>query len=187
MLSSDLTSTIAQVEKELGPVDILINNAGTTRLAKFIEELSIDAWWKVQELNVKAPVAMIHAILSSFLLRGSGTIITIGSCAAEIPLPFMSAYVASKAALQKAVQILDMELKEKGILNYLIHPGTIATGLGNQEGATSGKGMKDMLDVYVQNYMPDTLELAADSMVALAVHSERGGCRVLEWTVLECY
>jgi short-subunit dehydrogenase len=187
-LSSDLSATIAQVEKELGPIDILINNAGTTRLAKFTEESSIDAWWKVQELNVKAPVAMIHAILPSFLARGSGTIISIGSCASELSLPFMSAYVASKAAIQKAVQILDMELKEKGVLNFLIHPGTIATSLGDQEGVALGKDMRDMMDAYVQNYMPDTLELAADSLVALAVYSGKGEARFLSgryWDVTE--
>lgn len=188
ILASDLSPTIAQVEKELGPIDILINNAGTTRLARFTEEKNVDAWWKVMELNVKAPMAMIQAALPSFLSRGSGTIITIGSCASEVPLPFMSAYVASKAAIQKAIQILDMELKSHGILNYLVHPGAInSTGLSQQEGVILGKEMQDMNDGYLP-YMIDTMELAADSLVALAVYSQKGDATFLSgryWDVEE--
>ncbi|KAG0647400.1 Short chain dehydrogenase mpl6 [Hyphodiscus hymeniophilus] len=186
-LSSDLSSTIATVEKELGPIDILVNNAGTTRIAKFVEDKDLDAWWKVFELNVKAPVALIHAVLPSFLSRGSGMTITIGSCASELPLPFMSAYVASKAAIQKAVQILDMELREKGIFNYLIHPGTIKTSLGEQEGVILGPEMQAMTDSFAP-YMVDTLELAADSLVALAAYSDKGEATFLSgryWDVQE--
>ena len=172
-LSSDFSASIAQVEKALGPVDILINNAGTTRLAKFVEDENVDAWWKVFEVNVKVPVAMIHAILPSFLARGSGTIITIGSKASEITLPFMSAYVGSKAAIQKAIQILDLELKPKGIFNYLIHPGSITTALADQEGVVLGDEMQAMMNAYAP-YMNDTLALAADSLVALAVYSGKG-------------
>ena len=186
-LSSDLSATIAQIEKELGPIDILINNAGTTRMARFIEEENLDAWWKVFELNVKAPAAMIHAILPSFLSRGSGTIITIGSIASENTLPFMSAYTASKAAIQKSVQILDIELKEKGIFNYLVHPGVIRTALAQQQGVVLGDEMQAMMDSYAP-YMNDTLALAADSMVALAVYSGKGEATFLSgryWDVEE--
>ena len=186
-LSSDPSAVITQVEKALGSIDILINNAGTTRLARFTEETNIDSWWKVQELNFKVPIAMIHAVLPSFLSRRNGTIITIGSCASELSLPFMSAYVSSKAAVQKAIQILDMELKEKGILNYLIHPGTIQTGLGAQDGVALGKEMQDMVEAYAP-YMLDTLALAADSLVALAVYSGKGEAGFLSgryWDVEE--
>jgi short-subunit dehydrogenase len=142
-------------------------------MARFAEEENVNAWWKVLELNVKAPMALIHAILPSFIKRGKGTVITVGSCASEVPINFMSAYIASKAAIQKSIQIIDMELKEKGIMNYLIHPGGVKTGIGAQEGVALGKEMRDVIDAYAP-YMPDTVELAADSMVALAVYSNKG-------------
>ncbi|KAE9378663.1 NAD(P)-binding protein, partial [Stipitochalara longipes BDJ] len=120
---SDPAKIISEVEKSLGPIDVLINNAGITRVGPFYLEKNIDFWWHVQEVNVKAPMALIHACLPSMIARGSGKIITLGSAAADNSFPFGSAYGASKAALQKAHQCLDIEMRGKGIVFYCIHPG----------------------------------------------------------------
>jgi hypothetical protein len=138
-------------------------------MARFVEERDINAWWKVMGVNVKAPIAMIRAVLPGFIKRGKGTVITVGSAAADLPLVFQSSYDALKAAVQKAIQILDMELREEGILNFVIHPGNIETDL-NQGSAVVGQDMKELMDSWAP-YMIDTLELPAQSMVALAVFS----------------
>jgi short-subunit dehydrogenase len=163
----DASVIVKEVEEKLGPIDILINNAGVEHMARFVEEKDINTWWKVMEVNVKAPIAMIHAVLPTFLKRGKGAVITVGSAAADLPLVFQSSYDASKAAVQKAIQILDLELREKGILNFVIHPGNIKTDL-NQGAAVIGADMKALMDSWAP-YMTDTLELPAQSMVALAV------------------
>jgi short-subunit dehydrogenase len=130
----------------------------------------------VFEVNIKAPTQLIHAVLPSFLSRPGSpkVIITVGSSSADLPLPFLTAYTASKAGIVKTIQILDMELREKGIFNYLIHPGNIkSTSLTHSSEATVGQEMKDMLDGFKKSgAMDDTTALPADSMVALAALSQ---------------
>lgn len=116
---------------------MLINNAGIYRMSRFSEEKDIEAYWKVFEVNVKGPLALLHAVLPGFIKRGKGTVITVGSSAADLPLPYQSSYDASKAAVQKSIQILDMELRDHGILNFLIQPGVTKTDLGR--GAVIGE------------------------------------------------
>lgn len=166
------SNIISRVEQELGPINILINNAGISRMARFAEEPDLAAWWKVFELNVKAPMQLIHAVIPSFLAHPATpkVIITVASSSADLPLPFLTAYCASKAGIVKSIQILDMELREKGIYNFVIHPGNIAsTSLTQAPEATVGKEMERIMDGFkASGSMDDTTALPADSMVALA-------------------
>lgn len=86
-VTENVPSYIARTEAALGPIDILINNAGISRLAKFTEESDMDTWWKVHEINVKAPLAFIHAVLPSFLATASKenpkVVFTIGSSGSD--------------------------------------------------------------------------------------------------------
>lgn len=81
---------IAEVESELGPMDVLVNNAGIQRMSRFASETDLSGWWKTVELNLLGPISMIHAVLPGFKVRGHGTIITVGSAVADITVPFMS-------------------------------------------------------------------------------------------------
>jgi short-subunit dehydrogenase len=160
---------IAEVESELGPMDVLVKNAGIQRMSRFASETDLSGWWKTVELNLLGPISMIHAVLPGFKVRGHGTIITVGSAVADITVPFMSSYQASKAGLHKAIQSLDAELSSQGIMNFLIHPGNIATDLALGDGVV-GEEMKEIMKGFVP-YMNDTVELPAWSMVTLAVLS----------------
>lgn len=182
---------VDKVEKALGPIDVLVNNAGIMRVSRFEEEVDLDFWWRVMEINVRAPIALIHAVTPSFIARGRGTIITLGSAAADIPLEFMSSYSASKAAVIKAIQIIDLELKPKGILNFVIHPGSIKTSSNSGELSVdnfNGKEMQDMMDRFA-SYMTDTADLPAQSMVALAALGEKKGdeVKVLSGRYFDCH
>lgn len=110
---------------------------------------------------------MIHAVLPGFIARKGGVTITVGSAVADISVPFMSAYQASKAGLQKAIQSLDAELRPQGIFNFVIHPGAIATELSTGSGVV-GDEMTTIVKSF-DAYMVDTVDLPAWSMVALAV------------------
>lgn len=173
---SDPVQIISDVEKMLGPIDILVNNAGISRLGPLYLEKNIDIWWHVQEVNVKAPMALIHACLPSMMKRGSGKIITLGSAAADNSFPFGSAYGASKAALQKAHQCLDIEMRGKGIVFYCIHPGesreTSTTTMGQGDGvnmeATALPEVQRVVMNFAKTALTDTLALAADLIVFLA-------------------
>jgi len=167
---SNPIDTVARVERELGPISILINNAGKNHMVPFAApEESLDEWWATFEVNVKGPIALMHAVLPHFIARGAGTFITVGSSLADVAAPYISAYCASKAAIVKACQILDMEFKELGIRSFIIHPGYVQTDMSSATGG-SGKSqeMREMQEGY-QALLTDTKELAAWSMVALAV------------------
>jgi len=164
---------VAEVEKGLGPIDILIPNAGSTRVGPLYLEKNLDIWWHVQEIGFKAPMALIHACLAGMISRQAGKIITLGSAAADNSFPFASAYGASKAALQKAHQCLHMEMRGKGIVFYCIHPGGTATttmGRGdgfNQDALAIPEFGESMMN-FQKTAVTDTLALAADSIVLLA-------------------
>ncbi|KAN0102164.1 NAD(P)-binding protein [Hyaloscypha variabilis] len=166
-------SIINSVIDKSGKIDILINNAGIYRMSRFSTDPSIAAYWKVFEVNVKGPLILLHATLPFFAKNegGKGIVITVGSAAADLPLPFQSAYNASKAAVQKAVQILHMELREQGVLNFLVQPGAMVTDLGVE--AVVGNEFQEMLGGWAK-YMTDNIALPAQGMVALAVLAGNG-------------
>lgn len=184
---SDATGIVKQVEEELGPIDILINNAGKNRMSRFAEEKDFATWWHVWEINTLAPLAMIHAILPSFRTRGHGTVITLGTAVTDGPVPFLSSYIGSKAGIQKAIQVIDLELKVQGIQNFVVHPGSSVSELSAGDDSIIGEEMKTIISNYLP-YMTDTLALPADSMVALAGLAEEGKAEFLSgrfWDVAE--
>lgn len=184
---SDAAGIISQVEKGLGPVDILINNAGKNRVIRFADETDFASWWDVFEVNTRAPLALIHALIPTFRARGNGTVITVGSAVADGPVPFLGPYVGSKAAVQKTVQIIDLELKTLGIQNFVIHPGANISDLSTKEESVKSEEMKQYLAAF-HPYMTDTLDLASDSMVALAGLAQEGKVGFLSgryWDVTE--
>ncbi|TIA77842.1 NAD(P)-binding protein [Aureobasidium pullulans] len=166
---------VSQVEKELGPIDILVNNAGISRISPLVvEEDDLDIWWRVYEVNVRAPVSLIRAVLPSMIERNTGVLLTTGSAVATLSLPVMTAYSSSKAAISKFHESLAQELKETNVLSFAVHPGMVKTELGAAENAInkahmshpamqSFLGMVSSADVKRQ-----TPELCADTMVALA-------------------
>jgi hypothetical protein len=75
--------------------------------------------------------------------------------------------------MQKAIQLIDMELKTQGIQNFVIHPGVVVSELSSGDSSIIGEEMKSMLAPYVK-YFADTLDLPSHSMVALAGLAEEG-------------
>ncbi|KAI5210459.1 NAD(P)-binding protein [Aureobasidium subglaciale] len=166
-------SIVAQVEKELGPVDILVNNAGISRIGPFdVEEEDLDIWWRVFEVNVRAPVSLIRAVLPSMLKRNTGVLLTTGSAVATLSLPVMTAYSSSKAAISKFHEGLSEELKDTNVLSFSVHPGMVDTQLGAAENAINKDQMQHPI---MQGFLSQlgafkrqTPDLCADTMVALA-------------------
>lgn len=170
-------SVVTQVEESLGPVDILINNAGITRVSPLSVE-DLDLWWRVYEVNVLAPVSLCRAVLPSMVKRQTGVMITTSAFGA-LDSPAMSAYATSKMAISKFHELLakEMEAESPETVSFAVHPGFIWTGIGTREGEMNKEHMQhptmqkllsmfqgmDMKDMKMQ-----TPQLCADTMVALA-------------------
>ncbi|KAK5168176.1 uncharacterized protein LTR77_006744 [Saxophila tyrrhenica] len=175
---------VSQVESQLGPVDILINNAGITRLGLFWEEEEdVDIWWRVHEVNVRAPVAMCRAVLPSMMERKTGVLMTVSSAVATLTLPAMTAYSSSKAAISKFHEGLIQELDGTGVLSLAVHPGMVETEVANPVDAINKTSLEHPIVQGFMAYYTDpnlkrqTMELPVDTMVALAA-DER--CKALQ-------
>lgn len=77
---------ITEAEQKVGPVDVLVANAGITRLSPLInEDEDIDIWWRVHEVNVRGPVALTRAVLPSMMARKTGIVSNFTeACAASL-------------------------------------------------------------------------------------------------------
>jgi len=128
------TRLVQHIEQTLGPVDILVNICGFTGLASFAHEQNfLTDWWNTLEHNVRAPVALIHAVLPSMIARGSGTLITTTLSSGALTLPFQTAESTSRAAMIRFHHGLDRELRPKGIYSYVVNPGPIASYYGSHQ------------------------------------------------------
>ncbi|KAL3427044.1 short-chain dehydrogenase reductase sdr [Phlyctema vagabunda] len=121
---------VSLIEQEMGPIDILINITPPSYMRPFDREPDITSdWWTSLEHNLKAPIAMTHAVLPSMIARKLGIIISAISVTAVVNVPFVSSLGVAKAGLLKFHHQLDLENRPKGILNFAVHPGLISSHL----------------------------------------------------------
>lgn len=124
---AQVAATSAAVESELGPVDILINNAGILDPIGALHEIDPEAFMTTQRVNVGGAAASARAVLPGMLARGSGTVVNISSGAAHNPLEGWTAYCTSKAGLFMLTRCLARDYGDKGIRVYGFGPGVVDT------------------------------------------------------------
>jgi 3-oxoacyl-[acyl-carrier protein] reductase len=132
---ASVTRLVAQVERELGPVDVLVNDAGITgpRETRPIWEEDPAEWWHVFQVNVLGAYLCCRAVLPAMVGRGHGRIINVGSGAAYLPVTPGSvagiAYGPSKAALYRFGELLAGQLARRGIAVFTISPGLVRSAM----------------------------------------------------------
>jgi 3-oxoacyl-[acyl-carrier protein] reductase len=114
--------------RELGPVDILVNNAAITADAH-IALLDSERWSRVIDVNLQGAYYCARAAMRGMLLRRWGRIINVSSPSARLPLPGQAAYAASKAGLEGFTRALSRDLAGKGVLVNAVAPGLIETDM----------------------------------------------------------
>jgi 3-oxoacyl-[acyl-carrier protein] reductase len=113
----------------LGGVDILVCNAGVYGPKGGIEEIDWTAWRQAIEINLIGAVYCCRAFLPQLLAARRGKIILLSGGGATKPLPYLSAYAASKAGLVRFGETLAEELKTKGVDVNMVAPGALNTRL----------------------------------------------------------
>jgi 2-hydroxycyclohexanecarboxyl-CoA dehydrogenase len=111
---------------ELGPITILINNAGIAPFTRFLDT-SVEELDKVLHINLRGPYLLTQEIVPDMLAAQWGRIINITSSSTQSGSPMQSAYVASKGGLLGLTKALAMELGGTGITANMIPPGSIDT------------------------------------------------------------
>jgi len=116
------------INKEMGSIDVLVNNAGIERMGT-VEELDLDDFRAVMETNYFGVIRCVQVVLPDMIKRRSGCIVNITSVAGRIASPAMSAYSASKFALESLSEILAQEVKSFGVRVVIVEPGIIDTSM----------------------------------------------------------
>ena len=112
-----------------GPIDVLINNAGTIDPIGLLPDDDITGWHRAIDVNLKGVFNGMHVVLPSMIERGTGTILNVSSGAAHNPIEGWSAYCSSKAGAYMLTQCADKELRDKGLRIMGLSPGTVATDM----------------------------------------------------------
>jgi NAD(P)-dependent dehydrogenase (short-subunit alcohol dehydrogenase family) len=120
---------VANVEQQLGSIDLLANNAGIHAPAGPDWEVDPDAWWRTIEANLHGPFLVARAVLPSMIARRRGRIINISSGATFGGDPYLSAYGVSKAAITNLTNGLAKATMGYGISAFAYCPGHVRTGM----------------------------------------------------------
>ncbi|MDP8932225.1 MAG: SDR family oxidoreductase [Actinomycetota bacterium] len=127
-----IAEAFARLRHELGPVDLLVNNAGISGPVGAAWDVDPDSWWRTVEVNLRSVFLCSRLVLPDMLTRGVGRIVNITSQAGVFRWPQASAYAVSKAAVVKFTENLACETRRSGIRVFSVHPGLVAIGLSEE-------------------------------------------------------
>lgn len=166
------SEVISHIEAALGPVDILATCAGIASFSPIAYEVDLEKWWHVLEVNVKGTVAFIRALVPSMLTRQTGTIIAVTSNGSVSNDPHISAYCSSKAAINGAIGVLNVELQPQGVISFAVHPGAVPdTGLRdraiNMDAYEKDEKFRNLMKSF-PDFLVDDLTLTSKTFIALA-------------------
>jgi NAD(P)-dependent dehydrogenase (short-subunit alcohol dehydrogenase family) len=126
-----VAQAIDTVEREVGPVDVVVNNAGIGGVGppKPLHETTPDEWERVLAVNLTGPYRVCRRVLPTMMARRTGVIVNVASAAGVVALAGRSPYTASKAALIHLTRNLAVEYADHGIRANALCPGWMDTGL----------------------------------------------------------
>lgn len=130
--SGAVADAFTRVERELGAVDLLVNNAGALGPLGPFAESYVEDWWRTFDANLRAQALCAHRVLPSMIARRRGRIVNIASAAGAQMRPYYSAYVTSETALIRFSECLAAEVKDHGISVFAMGPGTVRTAMTEQ-------------------------------------------------------
>jgi NAD(P)-dependent dehydrogenase (short-subunit alcohol dehydrogenase family) len=165
-------ASIARAVDEAGPIGALVNNAGAGLMGS-LEGVSLDATRQLFELNTFGTMAMAQAVLPGFRAQGSGVIVNVSSAVTLKPLPMLSAYTASKAAVEAFSENLALEVEPFGVRVRLVIPGRAPeTSFSAAARARSQNGIPEAYAAWAKQVFsaaPQQPEVTTASDVAEAV------------------
>jgi 3-oxoacyl-[acyl-carrier protein] reductase len=149
---------VAKIHQELGPIDILINNAGIGSFAKFLE-MEPEKWEQIIQVNLFGTYYVTRAVLPDMMQRQTGDIINISSTSGLRAAAGSSAYSASKFAVMGLTEALMQEVRKHNIRVSALTPSTVATPLALNNNLTDGNPDKVMQPEDLAEFIVSQLKL----------------------------
>jgi NAD(P)-dependent dehydrogenase (short-subunit alcohol dehydrogenase family) len=157
---------VDEVEKQLGPIGLLINAAGSFQALGPAAEIDPDEWWREVEINVRGTYLCSRAVLPHMIARSRGRIINVASAAGIQALDTVSAYGVSKTAVIRLSECLANENREHGISVFAINPGTVRTPMSDYVVESAEVGRRAP---WVQAWFRDLYEKGHDMPIERSV------------------
>jgi|BEDMetMinimDraft_2_1075160.scaffolds.fasta_scaffold00493_6 NAD(P)-dependent dehydrogenase (short-subunit alcohol dehydrogenase family) len=123
----DIERIVEFAMNQFGRVDILVNNAGTNPHFGPLMDISVSAWDKIMDVNLKAPLLLSQKVVSAWMANNGGRIINMASVGGIKAMPYIGAYNISKAGLIMLTKQLAQELGPLNITVNALAPGVIKT------------------------------------------------------------
>ena len=136
-IRAEVESAVSKVQDQLGPIDILINNAGTATFGKFLE-LEPEVWEQQVKVNVFGVYYTTRAVLPKMIEREAGDIVNISSTAGKAGSAVTSAYSASKFAVFGLSESLMQEVRKHNIRVTALAPSTVVTEMAQSANLITG-------------------------------------------------
>jgi short-subunit dehydrogenase len=124
--------TVADVETELGGIDLLVNNAGRIERSPLdFADADLEDAWDVVRTNLRGPMVVSRAVLPGMIARGRGRIVNINSGSAHRVGTYYTGYYVSKGALARFTSQLASQLADRAVRVFDLAPGSVATALSS--------------------------------------------------------
>lgn len=137
LLEVDPHALAARAEALLGPIDVLVANAGQGQRGTALGT-EMDVVRRLMELNFFAPVALTRAVVPGMVERGIGRVVVTSSLAGQIGTPLRSTYAASKHAIEGWYEALRAELHGTGVGVTVVAPGYVNTAITTRAASDDG-------------------------------------------------
>ncbi|HWQ38226.1 MAG TPA: 3-hydroxybutyrate dehydrogenase [Burkholderiales bacterium] len=168
----EVVAMIEQAGRELGAVDVLVNNAGVQHVAP-VDEFPVEKWNEILAINLSAAFHAIRAALPGMKTRRWGRIINIASAHGLVASPFKSAYIAAKHGLVGLTKTVALETAGKGITCNAICPGYVLTPLVEKQiddnARVHGIAREDVIRKVILERQPSKEFVKIEEVAALAV------------------
>lgn len=175
-----LAALVVEVHGSIGPVDVLVNNAGVADSAS-LERTDDATWDRALAVNVTAAFALCRAVLPGMAKRGWGRVINVASNAGLRGYAYTSAYCASKHALIGLTRALAVEYARSGVTINAVCPGFVDTDMAARAATRiaestrrEGEAARAMLEAMSPQRRLMTVEEVAHAAWSLVPHEARG-------------
>jgi NAD(P)-dependent dehydrogenase (short-subunit alcohol dehydrogenase family) len=128
----DVERVVSETERALGPVSLLVSNAGVPGPFGPIWSVDPELWWAAQQVHIRAPFLYLHRVLPGMTQRRAGRVIIVSAIASRLVAAYLSAYCVGKIAQTRITAQAAAETRDLGVSVFAIDPGFVFTGIAEE-------------------------------------------------------